>query len=62
MGHYRTVCMRGVAVLCLTIFLSFIDLLIHFISRSLQFARARRLDDSNKEFLRWGIPLTVIGK
>lgn len=38
----------------------FIDLTIHFISHSLQFARARRLDDSNKEFLKWGIPLTVI--
>ncbi|KAF8506608.1 hypothetical protein F5888DRAFT_1643797 [Russula emetica] len=40
----------------------FIDLSIHFISRSLQFARARRLDDSKEEFLRWGIPLTVITK
>ena len=43
-------------------FRSFVDLSIHFISRSVQFARARRLDDSNKEFLGWGIPLTVIGK
>ncbi|KAI0699142.1 hypothetical protein BC835DRAFT_1503561 [Cytidiella melzeri] len=39
----------------------FIDLSIHFIVRSLEFARARRQDDSDHELLRWSIPLTVIG-
>ena len=65
MGHHRSVCISTVtfAALCVSpISRSFVDLSIHFISRSLQFARARRLDDSNKEFLKWGIPLTVITK
>lgn len=49
-------------VLCLTLLRSFVDLCIHFVTRSLQFSRARLLRDSNEEFLRWSIPLTVIGK
>ncbi|KAH8831184.1 hypothetical protein DL96DRAFT_1677726 [Flagelloscypha sp. PMI_526] len=39
----------------------FINLSTHFIVRSLQFARARRLDSSENELLKWGIPLLVIG-
>jgi len=63
MGHHRSVCTSDFyGFVSSPIFRSFIDLSIHFICRSLQFARARRLDDSNKEFLRWGIPLTVITK
>jgi hypothetical protein len=41
---------------------SFIDLLVHFITRSLEFSRARLQNDSDEELLRWSIPLTVIGK
>jgi len=39
----------------------FIDLLIHFITRSLEFSRARLERDTKEEFLKWSIPLTVIG-
>ena len=49
-------------VLCLTLLRSFVDLLIHFVARSIQFSRARLLNDSDEEFRRWTIPLTVIGK
>ena len=49
-------------VLCLTLPRSFVDLLIHFVARSIQFSRARLLNDSDEEFRRWTIPLTVIGK
>ncbi|KAH8093088.1 hypothetical protein BXZ70DRAFT_438890 [Cristinia sonorae] len=39
----------------------FLDLLVHFITRSLGFARARLQDDSDHELLKWDIPLTVVG-
>ena len=41
---------------------SFLDLLAHFISHSLQFTRARLENDSKEELLRWSTPLTVVGK
>ncbi len=40
----------------------FLDLLAHFITRSLQFARARLMRDTNEELLEWSIPLTIVGK
>jgi hypothetical protein len=48
--------------ICLTLLRSFLDLLIHLISRSLQFARARLQRDTKEELLTWSIPLLVIGK
>jgi len=39
----------------------FLDLLIHLIARSLQFARARLQRDTKEELLTWTIPLVVIG-
>lgn len=39
----------------------FLDLFAHFVARSLQFARARRMRDTNEELLRWTIPLIVVG-
>ncbi|KAI0257046.1 hypothetical protein BJV78DRAFT_4372 [Lactifluus subvellereus] len=39
----------------------FLDLLAHFITRSLEFSRARLQNDSDKELLKWSIPLTVVG-
>ncbi|EJD50967.1 hypothetical protein AURDEDRAFT_182273 [Auricularia subglabra TFB-10046 SS5] len=43
-----------------TIFL-FITLLIHFIVRALQFARARDVDPPEDELYKWTIPLIVVG-
>jgi hypothetical protein len=63
MGHYNSVCARSVAcIVYLTLLRSFLDLCILLTTRSLQFARARLLRDTNEEFLRWSIPLTVVGK
>jgi hypothetical protein len=63
MGHYSSVCACSVAgFVRLTPLRSFLDLLAHFITRSLQFARARLMSDTNEELLRWSIPLTVVGK
>ncbi|KAN0111626.1 hypothetical protein V8E52_008364 [Russula decolorans] len=39
----------------------FLDLLTHFVTRSLQFARARHMKNTNEELLSWTIPLTVSG-
>ncbi|KAI9461162.1 hypothetical protein F5148DRAFT_245312 [Russula earlei] len=39
----------------------FVDLLIHFISRSLQFSRARLQRDTDEEMRKWSIPLTFLG-
>ncbi|KAI9444718.1 hypothetical protein H4582DRAFT_2070483 [Lactarius indigo] len=44
----------------ITIFL-FLDLLLHFITRSLEFARARLQIDTDEELLTWSIPLTFLG-
>ena len=41
---------------------SFLDLLLHFITRSLQFARARLQIDTDAEARMWRIPLVIIGK
>ncbi|KAH8992509.1 hypothetical protein EDB92DRAFT_1858249 [Lactarius akahatsu] len=41
--------------------LLFIVLLAHFITRALEFSRARLHNDSDRELLRWSIPLTVVG-
>ncbi|KAF8481857.1 hypothetical protein DFH94DRAFT_628117 [Russula ochroleuca] len=57
---YRQATMSSKRLRWVTIVL-FVDLCIHFVTRSLQFSRARLLRDSNQEFLRWSIPLTVIG-
>ncbi|KAH9178626.1 hypothetical protein EDB89DRAFT_1927587, partial [Lactarius sanguifluus] len=43
-----------------TIFL-FLVLLLHFITRSLEFARARLQIDTDEELLTWSIPLTFLG-
>ncbi|KAI0275164.1 hypothetical protein BC834DRAFT_34725 [Gloeopeniophorella convolvens] len=40
----------------------FLDLLAHFITRSLEFSRARLQNDSDEEILHWTIPLLVVGK
>ncbi|THH30145.1 hypothetical protein EUX98_g4038 [Antrodiella citrinella] len=58
---YRKSSVASVRLRWVTIVL-FLDLLAHFITRSLQFARARLQDDSDHETLRWDIPLTVVGK
>ncbi|KZV93245.1 hypothetical protein EXIGLDRAFT_768255 [Exidia glandulosa HHB12029] len=39
----------------------FVTLLIHFITRSLQFARSRNLNPSDTELYKWSIPLLVVG-
>ncbi|KAI9439090.1 hypothetical protein H4582DRAFT_2128612 [Lactarius indigo] len=41
--------------------LLFIILLVHFITRALEFSRVRLQNDSDTELLRWSIPLTVVG-
>jgi hypothetical protein len=41
---------------------SFIVLLTHFITRSLEFARARLQIETDREMYRWSIPLTFLGK
>ncbi|KAH9044379.1 hypothetical protein EDB85DRAFT_2137904 [Lactarius pseudohatsudake] len=41
--------------------LLFIVLLAHFITRALEFSRARLQNDSDRELLRWSIPLTIVG-
>ncbi|KAI9452561.1 hypothetical protein BJY52DRAFT_906954 [Lactarius psammicola] len=41
--------------------LLFMVLLAHFITRSLEFSRSRLQNDSDRELLRWSIPLTVVG-
>ncbi|KAI9452560.1 hypothetical protein BJY52DRAFT_1292328 [Lactarius psammicola] len=41
--------------------LLFIDLLLHLITRSLEFARARLQIDTDEELLTWSIPLTFLG-
>jgi len=41
--------------------LLFIVLLTHFITRSLEFSRARLQIDTDRELLRWTIPLTFLG-
>ncbi|KAF8274000.1 hypothetical protein EI94DRAFT_1714488 [Lactarius quietus] len=41
--------------------LLFIVLLAHFITRSLEFSRARLQIDTDRELLRWSIPLTFLG-
>ncbi|KAI9444717.1 hypothetical protein H4582DRAFT_1805927 [Lactarius indigo] len=41
--------------------LLFIILLAHFITRALEFSRARLQNDSDRELLSWSIPLTVVG-
>ncbi|KAH9178624.1 hypothetical protein EDB89DRAFT_961033 [Lactarius sanguifluus] len=41
--------------------LLFIVLLAHFITRALEFSRARLQNDSDRELLGWSIPLTVVG-
>jgi len=46
----------------LTLLRSFLDLLLHFITRSLQFSRARLQTDTDEEARKWGIPLVFIGK
>jgi hypothetical protein len=65
MGHYRLVCACSVAVLRVSSSCDlrrFLDLFAHFVTRSLQFARARHMRNTNEELLRWTIPLTVVGK
>ncbi|KAF8481850.1 hypothetical protein DFH94DRAFT_410415 [Russula ochroleuca] len=57
---YRHVTVSSKRLRWVTIAL-FLDLLAHFITRSLQFARARLMSDTNEELLRWSIPLTVVG-
>ena len=47
----------------LSVFLySFLVLLTHFITRSLEFSRARLQIDTDREMYRWSIPLTFLGK
>ena len=41
---------------------SFLVLLTHFITRSLEFSRARLQIDTDREMYRWSIPLTFLGK
>ena len=48
--------------MCLTLLRSFVDLLIHFTTRSLQFARARLQIDTDAEMRKWTIPLVFLGK
>jgi hypothetical protein len=59
-------CMWYAAARCyfmrLTLLRRFLDLLTHFVTRSLQFARARHMKNTNEELLSWTIPLTVSGK
>lgn len=63
MGHYRPVCaMQRCCFMCLILLRRFLDLFAHFVTRSLQFARARHMRNTNEELLRWTIPLTVVGK
>ncbi|TCD61476.1 hypothetical protein EIP91_008393 [Steccherinum ochraceum] len=57
---YRKINVASKRLRWVTIIL-FLDLLAHFITRSLGFARARLQDDSDHELLRWDIPLTVVG-
>ncbi len=64
MGHYLSVCAAiDSAILYVPPILhSFLDLLIHLITRSLEFSRARLQIDTDKELLTWSIPLTFLGK
>lgn len=39
----------------------YVSLLIHFITRALQFARSRNLTPPDNEMYRWSIPLVVVG-
>lgn len=68
--HRRLRCMTlllYVLLLHLTFVIShnnhrFGDLCVHLIVRSLQFSRSRAKEPDESEFLRWTIPLMVIGK
>ena len=63
MDHNRSVCTKQRrCFMCLTLLRSFLDLLIHFTTRSLQFARARLQIDTDAEMRKWGIPLVFLGK
>ena len=64
MGHYRPVCVMQLRCYLMRLILlgRFLDLLTHFVTRSIQFARALHMRSTNEELLSWTIPLTVVGK
>ena len=63
-GHCPSVCAALILLCCvLPVFMySFLVLLTHFITRSLEFSRARLQIDTDREMYRWSIPLTFLGK
>jgi len=57
---YRRATSSSKRLRLVTVLLFFV-LLIHFITRSLEFSRARLQIDTDKEMHRWSIPLTFLG-